>query len=271
MVSNDLNAVRLVLHLVESGRWRDEVPRLVRGALARQQRGHWDLTTANAWGTVALDAFSRVFEATPVAGASAARLAGADKRLEWARAPKGDTLAFEWPAAGDEVSVRHEGAGAPWVTVQTTAALPLTAPVSSGYRITRTVTAVERRLPAAWSRGDVVRVLLSIDAQADMSWVVVDDPIPAGASHIGRGLARESSIATQGGTHTGWVWPAFEERSQQAFRAYYAWVPKGAFSAEYTLRLNQDGDFALPPTRVEALYAPEMFGELPNARVQVRP
>jgi uncharacterized protein YfaS (alpha-2-macroglobulin family) len=30
---------------------------------------------------------------------------------------------------------------------------------------------------------------------------------------------------------------------------------------EYTLRLNNVGDFALPPSRVEALYAPEMFGE----------
>ncbi len=29
---------------------------------------------------------------------------------------------------------------------------------------------------------------------------------------------------------------------------------------EYTLRLNQSGTFQLPPTRVEALYAPEMYG-----------
>jgi uncharacterized protein YfaS (alpha-2-macroglobulin family) len=38
---------------------------------------------------------------------------------------------------------------------------------------------------------------------------------------------------------------------------------------EYTLRLNNAGDFALPASRVEAMYAPEMFGELPNARVVV--
>ena len=31
---------------------------------------------------------------------------------------------------------------------------------------------------------------------------------------------------------------------------------------EYTVRLNNVGDFALPPSRVEALYAPEMFGEV---------
>jgi uncharacterized protein YfaS (alpha-2-macroglobulin family) len=35
------------------------------------------------------------------------------------------------------------------------------------------------------------------------------------------------------------------------------------------VRLNNVGDFALPPSRVEAMYAPEMFGEYPNARVKV--
>jgi len=29
------------------------------------------------------------------------------------------------------------------------------------------------------------------------------------------------------------------------------------------------GEFALPPTRVEAMYAPDVFGEVPNAKVVV--
>jgi uncharacterized protein YfaS (alpha-2-macroglobulin family) len=37
----------------------------------------------------------------------------------------------------------------------------------------------------------------------------------------------------------------------------------------YTIRLNNVGGFSLPPSRVEAMYAPEMLGEAPNARVQV--
>ena len=37
------------------------------------------------------------------------------------------------------------------------------------------------------------------------------------------------------------------------------------------MRLDQAGRFALPPTRVEALYAPDMFGEIPNAAVEVAP
>ena len=39
---------------------------------------------------------------------------------------------------------------------------------------------------------------------------------------------------------------------------------------EYTVRLNNVGDFSLPPSRVEAMYAPEMFGEAPNTRVKVQ-
>jgi len=37
------------------------------------------------------------------------------------------------------------------------------------------------------------------------------------------------------------------------------------------VRLNNPGKFDLPATRVEALYAPEMFGESPNEGVQVKP
>jgi len=271
MVSPDANAVRLILRLVESDRWRDDLPRLMRGALARQRRGAWDLTVANAWGALAVEKFSRAFERVPVAGATTARLAGTDRRLDWVQTPKGDTLAFPWPAAREDLTMDHAGAGHPWVTVQAQAAIPLKAPLSSGYTITKTLTPVEVRQPGRWSRGDVVRVRLAIEAQADMTWVVVNDPVPAGASHLGTGLGRDSAIATRGEEATGRAWPAYQERSFEAFRAYYAYVPKGAFTLEYTIRLNQGGTFNLPTTRVEALYAPEMFGELPNASLEVQP
>jgi uncharacterized protein YfaS (alpha-2-macroglobulin family) len=37
------------------------------------------------------------------------------------------------------------------------------------------------------------------------------------------------------------------------------------------VRLNNEGSFNLPQTRVEAMYAPEMFGESPNGRFEVKP
>lgn len=271
MVSADTNAIRLILHLLEFGEWKEDLPRLMRGALGRQRRGAWDLTLANAWGVLAVEKFSRTFEATPITGTSIAALAEATKRVVWGETPKGRTVSFPWPAGRGELILDHMGTGHPWITVQVQAAIPLTRPLSSGYRIERTFTPIEPQSAGRLSRGDLVRVRLTIEAQIDMTWVVVSDPIPAGASHLGTGLARDSRIARVGEERKGWVWPAFEERAFEAFRAYYEYVPKGEFVVEYTIRLNQSGRFNLPTTRVEALYAPEMFGEIPNSPLEVHP
>jgi len=108
-----------------------------------------------------------------------------------------------------------------------------------------------------------------MEAQADQTWVVVSDPVPAGATILGKGLSRILKCLQQVKKRKGFVWPAFEERSFEAFRAYYEYVPKGKWTVEYTVRLNQSGIFQLPATRAEALYFPEMFGEIPNKVMEV--
>ena len=147
----------------------------------------------------------------------------------------------------------------------------MVAPLSSGYRITKTVTPVEQKVPGKYSRGDVLRVHIDLDAQADMTWVVINDPIPGGGTLIGSGLGRDDQINRGSERRDHRAWLAYEERSFEAFRAYYRYLPKGGFSVEYTVRLNNPGTFGLPATRVEAMYAPEMFGEAPNPQIVVQP
>ena len=79
------------------------------------------------------------------------------------------------------------------------------------------------------------------------------------------------SLLDRGNRGTGAAWLAFEERPFERYRAYYAWVPRGSFTLGYTLRLDNPGRFKLPPTRVEAMYQPGQFGELPNADWDVMP
>ena len=153
--------------------------------------------------------------------------------------------------------------------MQSLAAIALKAPFSAGYQVRKTVTPLEQAVAGRYSRGDVLRVALEVNAASDMTWVALTDPIPGGATILGSGLGRDSQIATQGEKKSGAGWPAFEERSFESFRSYYEYLPKGVVKMEYTVRLNNVGDFALPPSRVEAMYAPEMFGEAPNARVRV--
>jgi uncharacterized protein YfaS (alpha-2-macroglobulin family) len=270
MASPDVNANRLLLAMLDNPEWKADMGRLARGTLGRQQKGHWRTTLANAWGVLALDKFSQRFEAQPVTGTSSAALSGPGaKTTAWSGTAPASVLQA-WPEHGGELALRHQGTGKPWATVQSLAAVPLTAPLSSGYRITRTVTPVEQKTKGTWSRGDIYRVHLDLEAQSDMTWVVVDDPVPASASILGSGLGRDSQIATGGEKQRGgWVEPAFQERKADAFRSYFEFVPKGKWSVEYTVRLNNEGRFILPPTHVEAMYSPEMFGDVPNAPMVV--
>ena len=304
MDSADANAARLVLAALDDAALADDLPRLVNGHLARQRDGAWLTTTANLWSALALRKFSLRFESTPVAGRSVASLDGQQQTLDWAAAAGGGRLSLPWPAAPVSptasastaaapaatppatLELRHEGSGRPWATVQALAAVPLAAPVRAGYGIRRSVEAVERRDAATWTRGDVWRVRLEVEAAGDMTWVVIDDPLPAGATVLGSGLGRDSVIATRSeGRDSGAdrraearseapaarLTPTFVERTAGAWRGYVEFLPRGRHVVEYTVRLNQPGRFALPPTRVEAMYAPETFGESPNAAIEVAP
>jgi hypothetical protein len=297
MASPDANASRLLLAVLDDAGWRDDLPRLLAGTLQRQSGGAWRTTTANLWGSLAVERFARRVEAGAVSGSTRVALGATVREHAWrgaggarlelplpavgaaalspgGAAAAGATAVPSAPAAGAPVpstlTLAHQGSGAPWATVASVAAVPLQAAVASGLRVSKTVTPVDAKTPGALSRGDTLRVRLTIDAQSDIGWVVVSDPLPAGAVVLGGGLGRDSQIATRGEQRGGVAWPTYEERSQEAFRAYYEVLPKGSVQLEYTVRLNASGTFRLPPTRAEAMYAPDVFGATPNAAMVVR-
>lgn len=182
MVSTDVNAVRGVLALLDDPLWRKDLPRIARGALGRQQHGHWDTTPANAFGVLAMEKFSAAFEAVPVGGLTEARLDEVIRRFDWGKSKSGDRLEFGWSEGEQVLHIKHQGHGKPWAFIESRAAIPLKQPLVSGYTLVRQITPVEQKQTGIWSRGDVARVQLALEAQADMTWVVVDDPILAGAS-----------------------------------------------------------------------------------------
>ncbi|MGN1055598.1 MAG: alpha-2-macroglobulin family protein [Comamonas sp.] len=293
MQNTDVNVARLLLITLTQPSWDAERARLVRGLMGRQQRGHWGTTVANTWVEVALRSFSQRYEDEAVTGHTTALLGAATQTVHWdgkatasaatgspplpvgsaetAPEAQGRTLFLPWGERRmGQLSVQHRGTGKPWVAVQSMAAVPRTAPFNAGYVVRKTTQPVQGAQAGDWRRGDVVRVRLEVEASADMTWVALNDPIPAGASILGSGLGRDSAVAQLGeGASASGVEPVFVERGQDSLRAYWDYLPQGKTVVEYTLRLNNAGDFALPPTRVEALYAPEMWGELPNARWKV--
>ncbi|UTH73206.1 alpha-2-macroglobulin [Chromobacterium sp. IIBBL 290-4] len=267
MGSGDVNAAKLLLTARKLPDWQADMPRLLTGLLARQQKGHWGTTTANLWGSLAVAQFSRQFETTPVGGQTRAQLGANNLSLTWPQEGIKQLGLLPWPAAPGSLQLKHAGAGAPWATIQAEAAIPLKTSRYAGYSVKKTLTPVSQKTPGQYQPGDVVKVTLDIRAQSDMSWVVVDDPVPAGASIQGSGLGRDSAIDTKDGN--GGDYADYIERRFAGYRAYYSYVPRGELKVEYTMRLNNVGAFKLPPTRVEAMYAPEVFGMAPNGVFKV--
>ena len=93
--------------------------------------------------------------------------------------------------------------------------------------------------PTRSARGDVLKVRIIVEAPVDRTWVVIEDPVPAGASIISGGGGQSALLAGQAQGGDGW--PSYIERGNDAWRAYFGWLPQGRTSVEYALRINGAG------------------------------
>jgi len=265
MVGDDEMALKALLAVVGRPGWESEAPRMMAGIAQRQMRGHWDTTPANAWGTIAV----RRFMAAYPGSATGLTTASLGNRTLTSQSLKPPTLRLPLPAVPGSLLMRHDGPVGPWATVSVRAAVPLRAPVSAGYRISREVSFVSRKQPDRISRGDVMKVRITVDAPVERNWVVIDDPIPAGASILGAGGGQSAMLAAQASGEG--ASPSYVEQGFDGWRGYFRWLGKGRTTVEYTVRLNGIGTLQLPPTRVEAMYSPEIHAAVPNATLTIAP
>ncbi len=252
-------------------RWKDDVPRLILSLVDKQRQGSWDTTTSNAWSVAALQRFTKETKKGPITGTSRATFGGTTNEQSW---PKPEKVVLAWPQqdARGVLDLRHIGTGAPWAIVQILAAMKLDAPLAHGVTVKKTISAIEQRTKGQWSEGDVMKIALEISSQSDLSWLVVHDPIPSGATILGKSLGGESQLALAAAHDDhGWWRPSFEERANDSYRGYYQRVWRGTWLTSYIVRLNNVGTFNFPATRVEAMYSPEIFAETPNPTLEVKP
>lgn len=269
MASGDESVLKSLVVTLGRPSFAGEGPKMMVGAALRQQRGHWDTTTANAWGVIAARRFETTYPASEVAGITTATLGAQRVQRNWPLPDAQRRFVFALPATGQQtpLMLAQAGGAGPWASVQVKAAVPLTQPLSAGYRLTKKTEVVQAKTKGVLTRGDVIRVTLSVEATADRNWVVIDDPVPAGATVIGS-LGGQSEMLAEGGEAKG-AQPSYAERGRDAWRGYFAWLPRGTHVVSYTMRLNAAGRLQLPPTRVEAMYSPEIHAAVPNAPMVV--
>ncbi len=124
--------------------------------------------------------------------------------------------------------------------------------------------------------GDVIRVDLTIIAPHDLYYVVVEDPLPAGAEAIDTGLATTSLLAmdptlsrtSRGGLeqynyrpyYWWWNWYSRSELRDEKVVLFADYLPNGTYEYSYTLRTTLPGDYHVIPTVASEFYFPEVFG-----------
>jgi alpha-2-macroglobulin len=266
MVSADEMAVKALDAVLGRTGWGDETPRMMVGIAMRQQRGHWDTTPANAWGSILARRFAAKYPASAIQGVTTISLGGVSRQQVWPMAP--DTAPLRIPLSGGSLAMTQSGGVGPWANVSVSAAVPLLQPLYAGYQMKREVFVVTAKNKGSYTKGDVLRIRLTVDAAADRNWVVITDPVPAGATIVGK-LGGQSEILAETAQASEGGYPSYAERARGEWRGYYAWMPAGKTVTEYVVRLNGTGEFRMPPSRVEAMYSPEIRAQLPNADMKV--
>lgn len=245
MRNSDSALLRLILAAANLPQWKEDVPRLYLGALSRQRSGSWMLTTDNAWGVLAMKKVRQVYSSEKVDGVFKVRMDGKEESSHW-KGPASMMFSIPWKSETGTVEWQQAGSGKPWISISVKAAVPVLKPVFAGFSVERFVTPFQQRRKGVWSVGDIAKVQLKVNAKTPQTWVALEDPVPAGASIL------QNS------------WSTAVERKEELIRFYFSSF-SGEENVEYTIRFNQAGIYKVPSARVEAMYSPDLFAELPEA------
>jgi uncharacterized protein YfaS (alpha-2-macroglobulin family) len=121
--------------------------------------------------------------------------------------------------------------------------------------------------------GDVVQVRLTVIAPHDLYYVVVEDPLPAGAEAIDVSLDTSSLLDQTPGLYREtqneswydfyywwWRWYSRSEMRDDKVVLFADYLPAGTYEYVYTFRATVPGEYQVIPTTAHEFYFPEVFG-----------
>lgn len=130
--------------------------------------------------------------------------------------------------------------------------------------------------------GDVLQVKLSIVAPTDLYYVVVEDPLPAGAEAVDTSLKTTTQVGQAPklsrirpgdpyGGYGGWGWWWFSrtEMRDEKVVLFATRLPKGAYEYTYMMRAGLAGSYKVMPSTASEMYFPEVFGRSDGGMFQI--
>ena len=131
--------------------------------------------------------------------------------------------------------------------------------------------------------GDVVQVRLTLVVPHDRYYVIVEDPLPAGAEGIDVSLDTSSvldqtpGMARQSGSgkyydypYWWWRWYSRTEMRDDKVVLFADYLPAGTYQYTYTFRAYVPGEYQVIPTVASEMYFPEVFGRSDGRMFTIR-
>ncbi len=127
--------------------------------------------------------------------------------------------------------------------------------------------------------GDIIRVKLTIVAPNDLTYLVLEDPLPAGAEAVDVGLRTTRTLPPEEAIQriqegqevkAWWSWdawlPSKTELRDEKVALFATYLPRGTYQYTYLMRASLPGEYMVLPTTAMEMYFPEVFGRSDGAR-----
>lgn len=149
--------------------------------------------------------------------------------------------------------------------------IPDLEPISSGATITRSYSLQNDPddTPITEANvGDVIEVRLTMVLPNSMNYVMVYDPLPAGAEGINPNLTTSQQIGTRPSINRtnplrygwGWWWFSNTEFRDEAVVLHADFLPAGTYEYVYAMRAGVEGTYNVIPPSVQQVYFPDVYG-----------
>ena len=271
----------------------DLIPKVVTGLIGNQVKGRWNNVQENGFILVALQRYFATFEAQSPSFVARVWLGddyAAEHRYEGRTIDRQRTLVPMTELGGDpDIVLAKDGPGRLYYRLGLRyAPSDLTLdPRDEGFVVDRVYEAVDdegdvrRDDDGMWHirPGAMVRVRVTMVADANRTNMVLVDALPAGLEALNPALAAsprspaeepaDEADAVQLPTWYGWTWFDHENLRDDRVEAYSAYLYGGTYEYTYFARATTPGVFVAPPARAEEIYAPEVFGRSASDTVAI--
>jgi uncharacterized protein YfaS (alpha-2-macroglobulin family) len=127
--------------------------------------------------------------------------------------------------------------------------------------------------------GQDIQVTLTLIAPNDLYYVVVEDPLPAGAEAVDTSLLTTSVVGQPPELQPtdplyygwGWWWFSNTDLRDEKVVLFATYLPKGTYEYTYTMHASLPGTYRVIPTQAREFYFPEVFGRGDGTLFTIRP